>query len=262
MEMYSRQELEDLSEERLRALILPAPLPKHVAIIMDGNGRWASGRHLPRIAGHREGILAVEEIITVAQEMGVDFLTLYAFSNENWYRPTLEVTQLMRLLGLYLKKGLDNLMANKVRLMAIGRLDRLPKPVIRLLRSVEEKTQHNRGMTLILALSYSGRAELVDAARALYNDIQNKTIEIDALSEELFASYLYARSIPDPDLMIRTSGEVRISNFFLWQLAYTELYFTKTLWPDFRRRAFLMALLDYQSRERRFGKVKAQKSGA
>jgi undecaprenyl diphosphate synthase len=251
-----KKELEKLSEEKLLSLIHPADLPKHVAIIMDGNGRWAAQRHLPRIAGHREGISAVQEVVTVAREVGIEFLTLYAFSNENWNRPTMEVSQLMRLLGFYLKKELDSLMENKVRLVAIGQIDRLPKPVIRLLQTVEEKTRHNRGMTLVLALSYSGRADLIDAVRNVVDAVQKKTILLQDLSEETFADYLHTQAIPDPDLMIRTSGEVRISNFFLWQLAYTELYFTKTLWPDFRRKALLMALLDYQSRERRFGQVK------
>ncbi len=254
-----KKELEKLSEERLLSMIHLAHLPKHVAIIMDGNGRWAAQRHLPRIAGHREGILAVQEVVTAAREVGIEYLTLYAFSNENWNRPTMEVSQLMRLLGFYLKKELDSLMENKVRLVAIGQIDRLPKPVIRLLQTVEEKTRHNRGMTLVLALSYSGRADLINAVRRVVDAVQKKTILLKDLSEETFSDYLHTQAIPDPDLMIRTSGEIRISNFFLWQLAYTELYFTKTLWPDFRRKALLMALLDYQNRERRFGQVAPKK---
>ena len=241
------------SEETLLSRIDKAQLPKHIAIIMDGNGRWAAKRHLPRIAGHKEGILAVREVVTFARELGIRFLTLYAFSNENWNRPTAEVSQLMRLLGLYLKKELKTLMADKVRLRAIGQIDRLPKSIGELLLSVEEKTHDNKEMTLTLALSYSGRRDIVDAVRHVCNDIQNQKIAISALSETVFSNYLYTKEIPDADLMIRTSGEVRISNFFLWQLAYTELYFTKTLWPDFKRKEFLIALLDYQARERRFG---------
>jgi undecaprenyl diphosphate synthase len=254
-----RNDLEKLSEEKLLALIDPFQLPKHLAIIMDGNGRWAAKRHLPRIAGHKEGILAVREIVTFAREMGIRFLTLYAFSNENWNRPTSEVSKLMRLLGLYLKKELNTLMHDKVRLKAIGRIDRLPKSVAQLLLSVEEKTLQNREMTLILALSYGGRSEMIDAVLNLFGDVHHGKIAINDLTEPVFSNYLYTAGIPDPDLMIRTSGEIRVSNFFLWQMAYTELYFTKTLWPDFRRKEFLMALLDYQGRERRFGKVSHKK---
>jgi len=255
METYFGKEFEGLDEERLIQMIDRAHLPKHLAIIMDGNGRWAAHRRLPRIAGHREGISAVRDIVSAASELGVPFLTLYAFSNENWARPMGEVSQLMRLLGVYLKRELNNLMANQVRLLAIGQIERLPAPIVNLLKSVEEQTKKNKGMTLLLALSYSGRADLIDAVRRLAGDLQKKTVSLDALSEELFSSYLDTKAVPDPDLMIRTSGEIRISNFFLWQLAYTELYFTPTLWPDFRRKELLMALLDYQSRERRFGQV-------
>jgi len=259
METLFKKEMEKLSEERLLSMIDMGHLPKHLAIIMDGNGRWAAQRHLPRIAGHREGILAVREVVSAAREVGVAFLTLYAFSNENWTRPMGEVSQLMRLLSVYLKRELNNLMANQVRLLAIGQIERLPVPVVRLLKSVEKETQDNKGMTLILALSYSGRADMMEAIRHFCDDVQRQTISIEALSEEVFSRYLNTHSIPDPDLMIRTSGEIRISNFFLWQMAYTELYFTKTLWPDFRRKALLIALLDYQSRERRFGQVSPKK---
>ena len=238
---------------KLETLIDPLRLPKHVAVIMDGNGRWAAKRHLPRIAGHKEGILAVREIVTLARQLGIKFLTLYAFSKENWNRPTSEVSQLMRLLGLYLKKELKTLMADHICLKAIGQTERLPHPIAELLLSVAEKTRKNKEMTLTLALSYSGRGDIMDAVRNLCEDVQNQKIAINDLSETIFSNYLCTQEIPDPDLMIRTSGEIRVSNFFLWQLAYTELYFTKTLWPDFRRKEFLTALLDYQSRERRFG---------
>jgi undecaprenyl diphosphate synthase len=254
MEISFRRELEKLTEERLLSMLDMRHLPKHVAIIMDGNGRWAAQRKLPRLAGHRKGILTVREVVTQARELGIGFLTLYAFSSENWNRPTTEVSHLMRLLGVYLKKELKDLMKNQVRLVAVGQINRLPSPVARLLRSAEEKTSQNQGMTLILALSYGGRDEIIQAVRRLYDDLREQTLSIKNL-EAVFSSYLYTQGMPDPDLLIRTSGEVRISNFFLWQLAYTELYFTQTLWPDFRKKALLIALLDYQSRDRRFGQV-------
>lgn len=233
-------------------------LPKHVAIIMDGNGRWAAKRHLPRISGHQRGIRSVREIITFAREIGIEHLCLYAFSNENWSRPVKEVTRLMVLLENYLIKELDTMMSNGIRFRAIGQIDRLQNSVSDLIRSVEEKTQHNDKMTLVLALSYGGRTEIVEAVKKVALEIQKDQISLKDLDETLFSSYLYTGDLPDPDLMIRTSGEIRISNFFLWQVAYTELYFTKTLWPDFRKRDFILALLDYQGRERRFGLVSAE----
>lgn len=230
-------------------------LPKHVAIIMDGNGRWAAQRYLPRIAGHREGIKSVQNIVTFARKIGIKTLTLYAFSNENWNRPDKEITQLMILLERYLKKELKTMMKNGIRLRAIGQIDRLQKTVAKLIHSVEEETQNNREMDLVLALSYGGRAEIVDAMKKIYQDIKNETLSIKDLDEKHFSNYLYTEDISDPDLMIRTSGEIRVSNFLLWQVAYTELYFTKTLWPDFREEDFLKALNEYQGRERRFGLV-------
>ena len=239
----------------LMAKIDPHKLPRHVAIIMDGNGRWAAQRHLPRIAGHQRGITSVREVVTLAREMGIETLTLYAFSNENWNRPAREITQLMILLEKYLNKELKTMMKNEIRFRAIGQIDRLQSSVSRLVKSVEEKTKHNDKMTLVLALSYGGRAEILDAVKKSVEDIQSEKISIKDFDEDLFSRYLYTEEIPDPDLMIRTSGEVRISNFFLWQVAYTELYFTKTLWPDFKKADFLQALFDYQGRERRFGHI-------
>lgn len=235
-------------------------LPKHVAIIMDGNGRWAAQRHLPRISGHQRGIRSVREIITFAREIGVKHLCLYAFSNENWNRPLKEVTRLMILLERYLIKELETMMSNGIRFLAIGQIDRLQNSVSDLIKTVEEKTRHNTQMTLVLALSYGGRTEIVDAVKKIAVAIQKDQISVKDLDEALFSRYLYTQDLPDPDLMIRTSGEIRISNFFLWQVAYTELYFTKTLWPDFRKRDFLLALLDYQGRERRFGSVPNKQS--
>lgn len=252
---FSTKDLENSGEETLLSLLDRGNLPKHVAIIMDGNGRWAAQKHLPRIAGHRKGIQSVREIITFSRELGIETLTLYAFSSENWHRPAAEITQLMMLLERYLKKELKTMVANEIRFRAIGQIERLPASVIRSIRSVEEKTEKNKKMTLVLALSYGGQTEIVDGIKQVVEDLQREKISIKDLDEALFSTYLYTREIPDPDLMIRTSGEVRISNFFLWQLAYTELYFTKTLWPDFKRKDFLLALLDYQSRERRFGLV-------
>ena len=252
---FSAKDLENSGEESLLAILDRRNLPKHVAIIMDGNGRWAAQQHLPRLAGHRKGIQSVREIITFSRELGIETLTLYAFSSENWHRPASEITQLMMLLERYLKKELKTMTANEIRFRAIGQIERLPASVIRSIRSVEEKTEKNRKMTLVLALSYGGQTEIVDGIKQVVEDLQREKISIKDLDEALFSTYLYTRDIPDPDLMIRTSGEVRISNFFLWQLAYTELYFTKTLWPDFKRKNFLLALLDYQNRERRFGLV-------
>ncbi|HIE64343.1 MAG TPA: isoprenyl transferase [Nitrospira sp.] len=236
-------------------------LPRHVAVIMDGNGRWAARKRLPRIEGHRRGIQAVREVITLARELEISILTLYAFSNENWSRPAPEINQLMTLLKRYLLKEVETMMSNEIRFRAVGQIDRLPGAVADLIQSVEEKTRDNKKMTLVLALSYGGRTEIVDTVKRLAEDLRTEKISVKDLDETLFSEYLYTGDIPDPDLMIRTSGEVRISNFFLWQLAYTELYFTRVLWPDFKREDFLLALLGYQQRERRFGLVSKWKQG-
>ncbi len=236
-------------------------LPRHVAVIMDGNGRWAARKHLPRIEGHRRGIQSVREVITLSRELEIGTLTLYAFSNENWSRPASEINQLMTLLKRYLLKEVETMMSNEIRFRVVGQIDRLPGAVASLIHSVEEKTRENKKMTLVLALSYGGRTEIVDTVKRLAEDLRMEKISVKDLDETLFSEYLYTRDIPDPDLMIRTSGEVRISNFFLWQLAYTELYFTRVLWPDFKREDFLLALLDYQRRERRFGLISKRKQG-
>ncbi|MFQ5779409.1 MAG: isoprenyl transferase [Nitrospiria bacterium] len=251
----SQNGLEDFGEKSLLAMLEAKNLPRHVAVIMDGNGRWAAQQRLPRIEGHRKGIEAVRDVITLSRELGISILTLYAFSNENWNRPAPEINQLMMLLKRYLNKEVKTMMANGIRFRAIGQIDRLQDSVVQLIHSVEEKTKGNKMMTLVLALSYGGRTEIVDAVKGVAEALHHEKISVKDLDETLFSRYLYTRDIPDPDLMIRTSGEIRISNFFLWQLAYTELYFTKTLWPDFKRRDFLLALLDYQRRERRFGLV-------
>ena len=228
-------------------------IPRHVAVIMDGNGRWAQCRGLERSAGHREGIESVREIIRACRDYGVEFLTLYAFSIENWSRPRGEVSELMRLLEGYLESELDEVMGYDARVRSIGRLDRLPPSTRRAVENAVRKTACNRGMQLIFALSYGGRAELVDAARHMMRDAEAGKIDPEDLDEKAFATYLYAPDLPDPDLLIRTGSEQRISNFLLWQIAYSELHLSQKMWPEFRRADFESALADYQSRERRFG---------
>ena len=251
-------DLDHLSDEELLELMDKDHMPGHIAIIMDGNGRWARMRGLPRIAGHREGIKSVREIVTFCREVGIEVLTIYAFSAENWKRPELEVKALMMFLEEYLQRELKTLMDNNIRFMTIGQTDKLPGSVKKWIEKVEKKTEHNTSMILNIALSYGGRTEIVDAILRIMNDITNGAIKPENIDSKLFSNYLYTKGLPDPDLMIRTSGETRISNFLLWQIAYAELYFTKTLWPDFRRRDLLLAILDYQHRERRFGMIEEQ----
>ena len=247
--------VDQLSIEELAAKLEPDLLPKHIAIIMDGNGRWAELQSLSRIAGHREGIKSVREMITVCLELGIHALTIYAFSQENWNRPVQEISSLMGLLEYYLSTERAKLIEQGVRLRTIGRLDSLPASALQWVRTAEQETAHLDRLHLTVALSYGGRAEIVDAVRGLLHDAQDGKLHPDDVDESRIQQYLYTHELPDPDLLIRTSGETRISNFLLWQLAYTELYFTPTLWPDFRRRELLLALLEYQRRERRFGRV-------
>ena len=247
--------LDHLSESELTAKLESELLPKHVAVIMDGNGRWAELRGLPRIAGHREGINSVRGMITLCLELGIRALTIYAFSQENWNRPTHEISALMGLLEHYLSTERASLIEQGVRFRAIGRHDLLPQSAQHWVRTTEKDTAHLDKLILTVALSYGGRAEIVDAVKALINDIQAGSVEASLLNETTIQRYLSTHPLPDPDLLIRTSGEARISNFLLWQLAYTELCFSPTLWPDFRRREFLLALIEYQKRERRFGRV-------
>ena len=232
----------------------PTRIPRHVAIIMDGNGRWANRRGLPRIAGHRAGVAPVREAVETCSHLGVEALTLYAFSMENWKRPRAEVDMLWRLLRHYLRGELAELNRNRVCLRAIGRLDELPAKVQEEIEYVEQRTRLNKGMRLNLAINYGGRTELVDAVNAALQAARlSGTLHTLRIDEEAIASNLYASDLPDPDLLIRTSGEMRISNFLLWQIAYSELYVTDTLWPDFNRTELLHALLEFQKRERRFG---------
>ncbi|MEN6525667.1 MAG: isoprenyl transferase [Candidatus Polarisedimenticolia bacterium] len=232
-----------------------AALPRHVGVIMDGNGRWARARGLPRIAGHRAAIASVREILDVSVRLGVEVLTLYAFSRENWSRPPAEVRGLMALLREYLAKELDGIHRRNVRFRAIGALEDLEPKLRASLRAAEERTKDNTGLTFLVALSYSGRGDIVEAARALARDAAEGRLDPRTIDETALAARLSTGGLPDPDLLIRTSGELRLSNFLLWQIAYAELWVTDVLWPDFRRVHFLQAIADYQRRERRFGNV-------
>jgi undecaprenyl diphosphate synthase len=236
-------------------------LPKHIAIIMDGNGRWAKKKSLNRISGHMKGVDAVREVVTACRELGIKILTLYAFSIENWRRPKEEVKALMGLLNEYLLKERGEMIKNNIRLSAIGRLEDLPPAVQGTLQETMKLTKHCDGMTLNLALSYGGRSEILHAVQGVLSDFEKKTIKPEEIDQERFSKYLWTWGLPDPDLLIRTSGEFRISNFLLWQIAYTELYVTETLWPDFNREELLKAIADYQSRERRFGLTSEQLNG-
>ena len=228
-------------------------LPRHIAIIMDGNGRWARKRSLNRIRGHKEGTESVRNIVRACREIGIEVLTLYAFSTENWQRPRQEVTALMSILKSFLKSELAEMMENNILLNAIGDIERLPGDVLKVLREVMEETRQNQAMILNLALSYGGRNEIVRASKKIATQIKAGRLQPEEITEELFSDYLYTHGMPEPDLLIRTSGEMRISNFLLWQIAYAEIFVTQTLWPDFRREELIRILHDYQKRERRFG---------
>jgi undecaprenyl diphosphate synthase len=232
--------------------------PRHVAVIMDGNGRWAKERGLPRTEGHRRGADSVETIVEACGEMGVEFLTLYAFSMENWLRPKAEVRALLTLLKDYLVDEVQEMMDQDIRLTAIGNLDSLGDPVLTKLRETIERTAGNKGMVLNLALSYGGRDEIATAASRMVSDTLAGKIKPADVTKELCQRYLYTSTLPDPDLLIRTGGEYRISNFLLWQMAYTEFYFTDLLWPDFREPDLMEAIAEYQQRERRFGRTSGQ----
>ena len=238
-----------MSERRLD----PRNIPRHVAIIMDGNGRWAQARGLSRIEGHRQGLESVRSVVRAAHEMGVQVLTLYAFSLENWNRPKAEVAELMRLLEFYIEAEIEEVMRNGIRVRAIGRLDRLPASVREKLEDAMARTRDNHEMQLVFAVSYGGRAEIVDAARRLARDAEHGKVDPEQLDEKTFAAYLYDPELSDPDLLIRTGGERRVSNFLLWQIAYSEFHISETRWPDFRKSHLVEAVLDYQGRERRYG---------
>ena len=233
-------------------------LPQHLAIIMDGNGRWAKNQGKPRAFGHKKGVDTVRTMVTCCVKMGIPYLTLYAFSTENWNRPKLEVEILMSLLVSSLKKELKTFQKNNVKLNTIGDIESLPKKAQKELNGVVEKTKNNTALTLTLALSYGSREEIVNVIKNISEKVVNNQLKFEEIDEKIINNHLYTFSLPDVDLLIRTSGEKRISNFLLWQIAYAELYFTNTLWPDFKEENLLNALLDYQNRERRFGKTSEQ----
>lgn len=233
----------------------PASIPRHIAIILDGNGRWAKQRGLARIFGHEEGANAVRQSVEGCGELGVEYLTLYAFSQENWQRPKLEVSALMRLLQKFLKDTTPELIERNVRLQAIGRVEQLPNACRGQLDTSIGQTAGNTGLTLVLALSYGARTEIIDAIKSIVREVGEGRIDAAGIDPELVSRHLYTHSYPDPDLLIRTSGEMRLSNFLLWQLSYAEIYFTRTLWPDFRKEDLLEAVHDYSNRQRRFGSL-------
>ncbi len=232
-------------------------LPQHVAIIMDGNGRWAKSRHLPRTSGHIEGVKRVEEIVYFASARGIKVLTLFTFSTENWSRPKQEVSMLMKMLITVLNKKIQELNKKKIRLQLIGRREGVPESVLKTILSATELTKDNKGMTLNMAFNYGGRLEILDAVKTIAAAVKNNEMQLDDITEETLSQLLYTKGLPDPDLLIRTSGEKRISNFLLWQLSYSEFYFTDKFWPDFNKDEFEKALTDFKRRERRYGKVPA-----
>ncbi|MBU1626921.1 isoprenyl transferase [bacterium] len=243
------------TEAELLELIKPEHLPKHLAIIMDGNGRWAKKRALPRIAGHKEGIKSVRAVIEACRELGIKHLTLYTFSMENWQRPKKEIDTLMFLLSEYIDKELKNLNKNQIKFYILGDWESLYKEVQIKIRMAMEETRNNDRMVLNLALNYGGRQEITRAAKQIAIEVSKGNIDPEDIDNKLFASYLFTKEQPDPDLMIRTSGEMRLSNFLLWQLAYAEFWITETLWPDFTKKHLYEALVDYQKRDRRFGSL-------
>ena len=244
--------------EKLKTKILKNKVPRHLAIIMDGNGRWAKLKNHPRVFGHKNGVNSVRETIEGCREIGIKHLTLYAFSTENWNRPKLEVKTLMSLLVSSLKKELKSLLENNIKLNTIGNLNDLPKGARKELTEVIEKTKNNTALTLTLALSYGSRDEIVNVIKNISKKVVNNELQIEEINENIINNHLYTFSLPDVDFLIRTSGEKRISNFLLWQIAYAEMYFTNTLWPDFKKENLFNAVLEYQNRERRFGKTSEQ----
>ena len=248
--------------EALLGELDPARLPRHVAVIMDGNGRWAAKKHLPRIAGHRAGADAVRRTVESAARLGLECLTLYAFSTENWKRPRFEIRALMDLLVEYLRKELHSLKENNIQFRMIGRSNELHLSVLEQIRKAELATFQNTGLRLNIALNYGGRAEIVDAFRALAHEVAAGRLNPAEINEETIHNNLYTNSLPDPDLLIRTSGEMRVSNFLLWQIAYAEIHVTSTLWPDFGERDLLLALSEYQKRDRRYGRVQLEEVSA
>jgi undecaprenyl diphosphate synthase len=233
-------------------------LPRHIAIVMDGNGRWAQQRLLPRNAGHRAGVTAVDAVVTTARKLGIPCLTLYALSTENWSRPRRELRALMQILRIYLHRELKRMLRENIRFNTIGRMEDFPEPVRVLLQETMAQTHENDGMIFSLALSYGARLEIVEAVQRIAQAVRCGELQVEDISPETFPRFLYTAGLPDPDLLIRTGGEVRLSNFLLWQASYTELYFTEVLWPDFRGNDLLRAIIEFQQRERRFGRTHEQ----
>jgi undecaprenyl diphosphate synthase len=242
----------------LQAQIDPSRLPRHIAIIMDGNGRWARKNFRPRVEGHRAGVKTVDRILTLCCQMNIEALTLYSFSDENWNRPPSEINALMKILEHYLNKEVDRMKRENIRLNTIGRIEELPSYIQKLVNHVKSETKDNTGLTLTLALSYGGRQEIVDAVKKVAEKVKAGELRIDDIDHQLFETALYTHPLPDPDLLIRTSGEHRVSNFLLYQIAYTELHYSPVLWPDFSEDDLLKALIDFQKRERRFGMTQEQ----
>lgn len=252
--------VQDKHDKQLQAELSGAgTIPRHIAIIMDGNGRWAKSKGNKRSSGHKAGVESVRDITEACAQLGVGYLTLYTFSTENWCRPKAEVNTLMHILVNTLRKEADNLNKNNIKLTAIGQTDRFPERCTRKLNEVKELTKHNDGLQLCLALSYSGRWDIIEAVKSLSEEVKKGNLNPDDINGDIFSNHLSTTGIPDPDLMIRTSGEYRISNFLLWQLAYSEFFITKTYWPDFRRNELYKAISSFQSRERRFGAVQNKK---
>jgi undecaprenyl diphosphate synthase len=252
------QQLEETDRVKQQELLSIGNLPKHIAIIMDGNGRWAGDRNLPRVSGHLQGIETVRDIVKASSQLGIKYLTLYAFSIENWKRPKTEVNALMKLLERYLRQEVEELHANNVRICSIGKLTSLPHNVHKALQSAIETTKENCGLTLTLALSYGARWDIVRATQLMSLDVRRGKLSPEDITEELFSEYLVTSDLPDPDLLIRTSGEMRVSNFLLWEIAYSEIHVTLKCWPDFVRNDLYDAIRSYSSRERRFGMTSAQ----
>jgi undecaprenyl diphosphate synthase len=247
--------LNEASEQLAKLILKRGNLPGHVAVIMDGNGRWAQKRGLPRTIGHRAGVKAVKRVVQAASRINIGYLTLYTFSSENWKRPKGEVSAIMKLLYDTTKQEMRELVKNNVRLITTGKIEELPHSRRQILEKAIQATSKNTGLTLNLALNYSGREEIIEAVRTLSRLVKENGLQPNQINEQLFSQHLYTKSLPDPDLLIRTSGEMRLSNFLLWQTSYTELYITEVLWPDFNEEDFFRAIQDYQSRERRFGQL-------
>lgn len=253
-----KEENIDRNMTSIKELLDMTRIPRHVAIIMDGNGRWAKSHGKERVFGHQEGVDSVDKVTEAAAELGVEYLTLYAFSTENWNRPQAEVDALMEILSMTLRTHIGKISKNNVRLLVIGDMERLSDKTRENLQHAMDETAQNTGLKLVLALSYSARWEISNAAKLIAEDVKNGKLSVSDIDEKLFSQYLTTKEMPDPDYLIRTSGELRISNFLLWQLSYSELYFCDLCWPDFKKEQFYEAILDYQRRERRFGKTSEQ----